>query len=89
MQVNYCDLCNSVLKHERHIVIIVHDKEFQLTQKPVKLNQQARDTHEICSECLDIVKKIFQYKKGKLTKIKEYLDNMYNIIDEGETKNGR
>lgn len=78
MEVHYCDLCQGTLKHERHVVVIVHDKEFATGRQKYK-NQQPRTTYEICDSCMKLLQKVFSYKKGKLQKIKEWIDETYEL----------
>jgi len=78
MQISYCDLCGNVLEHGRHVVVVVHDKEFQ-----AGLNQQRqvqdRTVYEICDSCLILVKDIFTYKKNKIKNLQDWLDKEYTL----------
>lgn len=87
MEVHFCDLCQGTLKTERHVVVIVHDKEFATGRKQYQ-NQQPRSTYEVCDSCHELLQKIFTYKKSKLQKIKDWIDKTYDL-PETETKKRR
>jgi len=78
MQVHYCDICDSVLKEKKHVVIIFEDavvlKAYSSDRK-----QPVKDTFEICDSCLQIVKTIFKYKKSKSKELKDIVDRIYEI----------
>ena len=76
MQINHCDICDTVLRKKRHIIAIVKDDD--LTKVRPHYNKQERRTYEVCDSCMEIVDKIFEYKKEKIKEITEMIDKMYN-----------
>ena len=87
MQVNYCDLCNTPLETERHIVVIVKDTDFTTSTNP-SYNNKERRTHEICNSCMQLFDKIFEYKKGKVESLIEFLDETYSLGEGDNNKDG-
>ena len=60
MQVTYCDICDTVLKAKKHVVIIFED-EVILSDFSTGRKRPIKDTFEICDSCLKVVKDIFKY----------------------------
>jgi hypothetical protein len=81
MQINYCDLCDCVLENGRHVIIIVKDKDFapQATGSYTRSQQPERATYEVCDKCVELLEKVFEYKKDKVAKIKDWLDETYSL----------
>ena len=73
---HYCDLCDNILKKERHILVIINDKEFSSIGVRSDSDRIAK---EICTDCLKILNKLFEYKRKKVNKLKKEITNIYNL----------
>ena len=76
MEYHLCDLCGVVLKNEKHILVLIPDTE--ITRKSNSLNQN-RIVKEVCPSCLEVFRKIFDYKRKKVDKLKREILKMYEI----------
>jgi len=77
LQVNYCDLCNLPLKGERHILLLVEEKDFGTGQPGATINP--RTTYEIDSGCVELIHKIFTLKKKKLAELTQSLEASFRL----------
>jgi|GEM_PF-3054174 len=78
MQVTYCDICDTVLKEKKHIIVIFEDNVIKDDFTSARMAPK-KDTFEICDSCLKVVKDIFKYKKLKSKELKEMVDKIYKI----------
>lgn len=77
MQVNYCDLCGLPLQKDRHILLIVEEKDFGTTQQG--RTASPRTAYEVCTPCVQLIHKIFTLKKKKLAEIEKFLEDTYKL----------
>jgi hypothetical protein len=77
LQINYCDLCSQPLHQERHILLIVEEKDFGITQQGRIASP--RTTYEVCTPCVQLIHKIFTLKKKKLAEIEQFIEDTYKL----------
>jgi hypothetical protein len=79
MQVSYCDLCGNVMKNKKNFLVIITEEDFQITQDPYHRQLPKKSTKEVCDSCVNLINKVFEYKKDHITKIQSWIDEVYAI----------
>lgn len=77
MIVNYCDLCSQPISKERHIILLIEEKDFGSPMQG--RTASPRVTYEVCSSCIGLIHKIFSVKKQKITEIEKFLEDTYKL----------
>lgn len=87
MQINYCDLCGQPLQNERHILLLVEEKDFGMTNQG--RTASPRTTYEVCTTCVKLIHKIFTLKKKKLAEIEQFIEDTYKLPAKPPVKKGK
>ena len=96
MQVQYCDLCGSVITRNNYYSLYIRepgiknfDNEEEYWAAVVKLQKEVK---EICPTCKHIFDKIFELRIKRLSELTEEINNIYNlpsVKNPKERKNGK
>lgn len=99
MQVNYCDFCNATLKskyyilgyklldenEERHILELLYSNPAE-AMKREKNSNKGQVTLQICSECLELIKKLSKIKKWRRANLNKKVDKLFNEYKKASKK---
>jgi hypothetical protein len=96
MNVNYCDLCASILKEGNFYMLYVsepRDRDFKGMEEYLEYMKRVEGAvKEICPSCKYIFDKMFELRLQRLSELTEEINLTYNLkakLNPKDRKNGK